>query len=150
MKARAANSPVFGSVIDAARERSGDSRRRSKPKGGPSPVERVTTLSTQVTNPSRKESAPSASRNEKHTVRYGICPACYGPHFFVEMLNVREEILRRTTANHEVTPVPYLFQVRSHCSGMSSQECMSSRWVHKKTPHPAPSPMPTRSDGQHS
>ena len=72
VKARAANNSVFGSVIDTARERSDDSRGRSKPKGGPSPVEHVTTLSTQVTNPSRKESAPSASRNEKHTVRYGL------------------------------------------------------------------------------
>ena len=122
MKARAANNPVFGSVIDAARERSDDSRRRSKPKGGPSHVKCVTTLSTQVTNPSRKESAPSTSRDEKHTVRYGICPACNGHHFLSKCqmfekksFEERLQIMRRSHLCHNCGHIAVGCLAKSTC-----------------------------------
>ena len=46
VKARAANNPVFGCVVDVARGKPDDQRRTSKAKGAASPNERVTTLNT--------------------------------------------------------------------------------------------------------
>jgi len=151
VKSRAVNNPVFGSVIDAARQRADDSRRRSKPRGGPSPVERATTLSTQVTNPSRKENAPSASRNDKHTVRYGICSACNRPHFLskcqmceTKSFEERLQIMRRSHLCHNCFKYGH---IAVGCLAKSACQVDGSA-QENTTPCSLHPPTTTRSDGQ--
>ena len=85
VKARAANNPVFGCVVDVARGKPDDQRRTSKAKGAASPNERVTTLNTQETDPRGRQSAHYTK--EVPATRYAICPACNGAHSLVKCKN---------------------------------------------------------------
>ena len=82
VKARAANNPVFGCLVDVVRDRPENQRRKSKPKGPTLPDERVNTFNTQETEPRERKSA--FSNKEAPTTRYAICPACNGNHSLVK------------------------------------------------------------------
>ena len=71
VKARAANNPVFGCVVDVARDRPENPRRNSK--GGTSPEERLSIFNTRETG--AKPSLPSNKFTP--TLR---CPSCNGNH----------------------------------------------------------------------
>ena len=93
VKARAANNPVFGSIIDVICDRAEHSAHRTS--SGPSPFKRVTTLSTQVT-----------SDREGGQRRAG-CPACDGPHsllrcqiFETKTFEERLQIMRKAHLCH--------------------------------------------------
>ena len=68
VKAKAANNPECGSVVDVTRDRAENSRRRPSSKTRTSSFELVTTLSTHATN------------HEESAQRRTVCPACDGRH----------------------------------------------------------------------
>ena len=114
--------------------------------GGPSP----TTLSTQVTNPSRKENSPSASRNDKHTVRYGICPACNGPHFLSKCqmfekksFEERLQIMRRSHLCHNCFKYSHIA-----VGSLAKSACQVDGGAEENTTPCSIPPATTRSDGQ--
>ena len=73
VKARAANNPVFGCVVDVARDRSENPTRN--PKRGVPPVERLSTFNTRETNSGVE---PTLSSNKfAPTLK---CPSCSGNH----------------------------------------------------------------------
>ena len=73
VKARAANNPVFGCVVDVARDRSENSTRN--PKGGASSVERLSTFNTRETKSGVESTLPS----NKFTPTLK-CTSCNGNH----------------------------------------------------------------------
>ena len=73
VKARAANHPVFGCVVDVAYDRSENQRR--KPKGGASSEERLSTFNTRQTKPGVGQSL--SSNKFAPTLR---CPSYNGNH----------------------------------------------------------------------
>ena len=96
VKTRAANNPVFGSVVDVTRDRAEISRRRSSSRTRTSSFERATTLSTHATN------------HEKSAQRCTVCPACDGRHsltrchiFETKPFEKRQQIMRWTHLCHK-------------------------------------------------
>ena len=73
VKARAANNPVFGCVVDVARDRSENPTRN--PKRGGSSEERLSTFNTRETNSRVEPTLPS--NKFAPTLK---CPACNGNH----------------------------------------------------------------------
>ena len=71
VKARSANNPVFGCVVDVARDRPETPRRNSR--GGTSSKERLSTFNTRETG--AKPSLPSSKFTPTLT-----CPSCNGNH----------------------------------------------------------------------
>ena len=87
VKARAANNPVFGCVVDVARDRLENQRRKPKAKSGGSFEERVSTLNTQETKPGVRQSLPSCK--VAPTMR---CPACNGNHSLAKCNSFKDEL----------------------------------------------------------
>ena len=103
VKARAANNPVFGSVVDVTRDRSEISRRRPSSKTRTSSFERVTTLSTHATN------------HEESAQRCTVCPACDGRHsltrchiFETKPFEERPQIMRKAHLCHNCFKYGYI------------------------------------------
>ena len=91
VKARAANNPVFGCVVDAASqsERSENQRRKPKFKGPTLPDERARTFNTQETETGDRHSLPS--NREVSAIRFAKCQACKGDHALVKCKNVKDK-----------------------------------------------------------
>ena len=78
IKARAANNPVFGCVIDVARDRSDSQRRKPKPKRATLPDERGNAFITQEIDSREGQSSPG--HKQAPTTRYAVCPVCNAAH----------------------------------------------------------------------
>ena len=78
IKARAANNPVFGCVIDVARDRSDSQRRKPKPERATLSDERGNAFSTQEIDSREGQSSPG--HKEAPTTRYAVCPVCNAAH----------------------------------------------------------------------
>ena len=72
IKATAANNPVFGCVIDVARDRLDSQRRKPKSKRATLPDERSNAFSTQEIDSREGQSLPG--HKEVPTMRYAACP----------------------------------------------------------------------------
>ena len=79
IKARAANNPVFGCVIDDARGRSDSQRRKPNPKRATLPDERGNAFSTQEID-FREGQLSSPGHKEAPSTRYAVCPVCNAAH----------------------------------------------------------------------
>ena len=75
VKARAANSPVFGCVVEVRRERSENLRRNQK--GGASSEERLSTFNTRETKPGVDQSSPSQLCGIGSLFTYSLCSFIY-------------------------------------------------------------------------
>ena len=84
VKARAANNPVFGCVVDVVRDRSENQRR--KPKGGASSEERLSTFNTRETKPGVGQSL--SSNKFTPTLR---CPSCNGNHSLAKCSSFKDK-----------------------------------------------------------
>ena len=91
VKARSANNPVFGCVVDAASqsERSENQRRKPKFKGPTLPDERAWTFNTQETEIGDRHSLPS--NREAPAIRFAKCQACKGDHPLVKCKNFKDK-----------------------------------------------------------
>ena len=78
IKARAANNPVFGCVINVARDRSDSQRRKPKPKRATLPDERGNAFITQEIDSREGQSSPGHKQDP--TTRYAVCPVCNAAH----------------------------------------------------------------------
>ena len=144
VKARAANNPVFGCVVDVARGKPDDQRRTSKAKGAASPNERVTTLNTQETDPRGRQSAHYTK--EVPATRYAICPACNGAHSLVKCKNFvdknfeeRLQVMRKAQLCHNCFKYGH---IAVGCLARSTCEVQGCKRRHHTLLHP-PSPQHT-------
>ena len=78
IKARAANNPVFGCVIDVARDRLDSQRRKARPKRATLSDERGNAFSTQEIDSREGKSSPG--HKEAPTMRYVVCLVCSAAH----------------------------------------------------------------------
>ena len=94
VKARAANNPVFGCVVDVSNqsERLENQRRKPKFKSPTLPEERARTFNTQETETGDRHSLPS--NRETPAIRFAKCQACKGDHPLVECKNFKDKTLK--------------------------------------------------------
>ena len=144
VKARAANNPVFGCVVDVARGKPDDQKRTSKARGAASPNERVTTLNTQETNPRGRQSAYYTK--EVPATRYAICPACNGAHSLVKCKHFvdknfeeRLQVMRKAQLCHKCFKYGH---IAVGCLARSTCEVQGCKRRHHTLLHP-PSPQHT-------
>ncbi|PFX17955.1 hypothetical protein AWC38_SpisGene17711 [Stylophora pistillata] len=78
VKARVANNPVFGCVVDIARDRSENERRKPKSRSATLTGERVSTFNTQETKSGGRQSPPPFFK----PASFMKCPSCSGDHSF--------------------------------------------------------------------
>ena len=106
IKARAANNPVFGCVIDDARGRSDSQRRKPKPKRATLPDERGNAFSTQEID-FREGQLSSPGHKEAPSTRYAVCPVCNAAHplakckiFIEKNFEERLQVMRKAQLCH--------------------------------------------------
>ena len=78
VKARAANNPVFGCLMDTERERTDNLRRRPKTRKPLYPNERGTAFNTRETE--LRESSSYSPNSEFPSTKYQKCPVCSAAH----------------------------------------------------------------------
>ncbi|XP_074608716.1 uncharacterized protein LOC141863136 [Acropora palmata] len=78
VKARAANNPVFGCLMDTERERTDNLRRRPKTRKPLFPNERGTAFNTRETE--LRESSSYSPNSEFPSTKYQKCPVCSAAH----------------------------------------------------------------------
>ena len=85
-KARAANNPVFGSVMDFTPDsKRGSSKQKSSPRTSDPLPHRITTLNTQGTISNKQGNLPSrGSGNVNSNMKFRVCPACNGNHILTK------------------------------------------------------------------
>ena len=144
IKARAANNPVFGCVVDVARDRSDSQRRKPKPKRATLPEERGNAFSTQETNFREGQSSPG--HKEAPAMRYAVCPACNAAHplakckIFVEKnFDERLQVMRKAQLCHNCFRYGH---IAVGCLARSACEVQGCKRRHHTLLHPPPSHQP--------
>ena len=109
VKARAANNPVFGSVMDVTPDsKRGGTKPRSSSKSSDPSFSRITTLNTQGTMSSKQGNQPRCSSGNVYlSAKIRVCPAYNGNHVLMECQNFerktfdeRVQIMRKAQLCH--------------------------------------------------
>jgi len=144
VKARAANNPVFGCVVDVARDRPNNQRFKSKNKGRTLPDEHGNTFNTQETKPGEGQSSPSSKIAPKSG--YLICPACNSAHSLVKCrafvhkdFEERLQVMRKAQLCHNCFKYGH---IAVGCLARSTCEVQGCRRRHHTLLHP-PTPHQT-------
>ena len=139
VKARAANNPVFGCVVDVARDRSDNLRR--KPKGGAPSEERLNTFNTRETKPGVGQSLPF--NKFAPTLK---CPSCNRNHslakcdiFKEKNFDERLQVMRKAQLCFNCFTYGH---ISVGCLAKSACEVQGCRRKHHTLLHP-PSPQQT-------
>ncbi|XP_078372656.1 uncharacterized protein LOC144656297 [Oculina patagonica] len=143
VKARAANNPVFGCVVDVASqsERSENQRRKPKFKSPTLPDERASTFNTQETESSDRHSLPS--NRVIPAIRFAKCQACKGDHHLVKCKNFKDknfeerlQVMKRAQLCHNCFKYGH---IAVGCLAKSACEVQGCRRRHHTLLHPPPS-----------
>ena len=131
-KARAANNPVFGSVIYVTpdNKRSGTKSKPSFKSRDPS-FTRITTLNTQGTASGKQGNQSSCGSGSGHlNAKILACPACNRNHVLMKCQSFeRKTFDERVQIMRKAPALPQLLPTWSYRSGLPSQGCMSSLWL---------------------
>ena len=141
IKARAANNPVFGCVIDVARDRSDSQRHKPKPKRATLPDERGNAFSTQEINSREGQSLPG--HKEVPSTRYALCPVCNAAHplakckiFIEKNFEERLQVMRKAQLCHNCFKYGH---IAVGCLARSTCEVQGCKRRHHSLLHPPPS-----------
>ena len=142
IKARAANNPVFGCVIDDARGRSDSQRRKPKPKRATLPDERGNAFSTQEID-FREGQLSSPGHKEAPSTRYAVCPVCNAAHplakckvFIEKNFEERLQVMRKAQLCHNCFKYGH---IAVGCLARSTCEVQGCKRRHHTLLHPPPS-----------
>ena len=145
IKARAANNPVFGCVIDDARGRSDSQRRKPKPKRATLPDERGNAFSTQEID-FREGQSSSPGHKEAPSTRYAVCPVCNAAHplakckiFIEKNFEERLQVMRKAQLCHNCFKYGH---IAVGCLARSTCEVQGCKTRHHTLLHPPPSRQP--------
>ena len=141
IKARAANNPVFGCVIDVARDRSDSQRHKPKPKRATLPDERGNAFSAQEINSREGQSLPG--HKEVPSTRYALCPVCNAAHplakckiFIEKNFEERLQVMRKAQLCHNCFKYGH---IAVGCLARSTCEVQGCKRIHHSLLHPPPS-----------
>ena len=141
IKARAANNPVFGCVMNVARDRSDSQRHKPKPKKSTLPDERGNAFSTQEINSREGQSLPG--HKEVPSTRHAHCPVCNAAHplakckIFVEKnFEERLQVMRKAQLCHNCFKYDH---ISVGCLARSTCEVQGCKRRHHYLLHPPPS-----------
>ena len=141
IKARAANNPVFGCVIDVARDRSDSQRHKPKPKRGTLPDERGNAFSTQEIN--SREGQSLSGHKEVPSTRYTLFPVCNAAHplakckiFIEKNFGERLQVMRKAQLCHNCFMYGH---IAVGCLARSTCEVQGCRRRDHSLLHPPPS-----------
>ena len=142
IKARAANNPVFGCVIDDARGRSDSQRRKPNPKRATLPDERGNAFSTQEID-FREGRLSSPGHKEAPSTRYAVCPVCNAAHplakckvFIEKNFEERLQVMRKAQLCHNCFKYGH---IAVGCLARSTCEVQGCKRRHHTLLHPPPS-----------
>ena len=141
IKERASNNPVFGCVIDVARDRSDSQRRKPKPKRATLPDERGNAFSIQEIDSGEGQSSPG--HKEAPPTRYAVCPVCNAAHplakckiFIEKNLEERLQVMRKAQLCHNCFKYGH---IAVGCLARSTCEVQGCKGRHHTLLHPPPS-----------
>ena len=143
VKARAANNPVFGCVVDVANqsERSENQRRKPKFKSPTLPDERARTFNTQETETGDRHSLPA--NRETPATRFAKCQACKGDHPLVKCKNFKDKNFEERLQVMKKAQLCHICFKYGHiavgCLAKSACEVQGCRRRHHTLLHPPPS-----------
>lgn len=143
VKARAANNPVFGCVVDVENqsERWENQRRKPKFKSPTLPDERARTFNTQETETGDRHSLPS--NRETPAIRFAKCQACKGEHPLVKCKNFKDKNFEeRLQVMKKARLCQNCFKyghIAVGCLAKSACEVQGCRRRHHTLLHPPPS-----------
>ena len=133
--------PVFGCVIDVARDRLDSQRRKPKPKRATLPDERGIAFSTQEIVSREGQSSPG--HKEAPNTRYAVCPVCNAAHplakckiFIEKNFEERLQVMRKAQLCHNCFKYGH---IAVGCLAGSTCEVQGCKSRHHTLLYPPPS-----------